>query len=115
MGLFQVTMEARVAPELEERLTRAYDYVKCHHPPGVVQTMFMRDAHDPLILRVVPIWESREALEARYMSGALMPSANDFHLVELTPVSAASGIIASDATISVRPRHQQNGQSGSVS
>jgi quinol monooxygenase YgiN len=114
-GMFLVTMEARVTPELEKRLTRAYDHEMSHRPPGVVQTMLMRDAHDLLIWRIVPIWDSHEALEAHYTSGALMPSASIFHLIELTPHSAASEIIANDATVSVRQRHQQNGQNGAVS
>lgn len=108
MGMFLVTMEAHVAPELEEQLRRAYDHVMSHRPPGVVQSILTRDAHDRTIWRILTVWESHEALEAHYKSGALMPSAHVFHLIELEPISVASEIIATDVTVTVPPQQQQD-------
>jgi quinol monooxygenase YgiN len=108
VGMFLVTMEARVAPELQERLIRAFDHVKNRRPPGVIQSMLIRDAHDPAIWRVVTIWESHDALEAHYQSGALMPSAYIFQLIEQTPVSVASEIVSTAVPFSAPAQQGQN-------
>jgi quinol monooxygenase YgiN len=109
MGMILITMEAQVAPELEPRLLRAFNYAMSSHPPGVVQSLLTRDSHEPTIWRVLTIWESHEALEAHYQSGAIMPSANAFHLVELEPVGTSSEIIATDAPLTVPlQRFEQN-------
>jgi quinol monooxygenase YgiN len=113
--MFLVTMEARVAPELEEQLRRAYDHVMSHRPPGVVQSLLTRDAHDSSIWRILTFWESHDALEAHYKSGALMPSAYVFYLIELTPVTVASEIIASDVAVTLPSRQQQHDQNDAIS
>jgi len=110
VGHFLVSMEARVAPELEEQLRRAYDHVMSHRPPGVVRSLLTRDVHESSIWRILTFWENHEALEAHYKSGALMPSAYVFYLIELTPVSRASEIIASDVAMTLPPRQQQHEQ-----
>ena len=108
MGMILITMEAQVAPELEPRLIRAFNHAMNNHPPGVVQSLLTRDAQEPTIWRVLTIWESQETLEAHYKSGAIMPSAHVFHLVELEPVGTSSEIIATDAIVTVPPQHEQN-------
>lgn len=108
MGMILITMEAQVAPELEPRLIRAFNHAMNNHQPGVVQSLLTRDAQEPTIWRVLTIWESQEALEALYQSGAIMPSAHVFHLVELEPVGASSEIIATGATMTVLPLREQN-------
>jgi quinol monooxygenase YgiN len=110
MNWFLVTMEAQVPPGQEERLLLAYEHAMRNHPPGVVQSMLTRDAHDRTTWRIYTVWESHEALEAHYQSGALMPSAHVFHLIELEPVSVASEIIATDASVTLIMPQQQNDQ-----
>jgi quinol monooxygenase YgiN len=114
VGMFLVMMEARVAPEQEEQLIRAFDHVKNRRPPGVVQSLLARDAHDQAIWRVLTFWESHEALEAHFQSGALMPSAYIFHLIEQTPISVASTIIATDGAVSAPPQPGQGNPHGAV-
>ena len=115
MNWYLVTMEAQVPPDQEERLLLAYEHAMRNHPPGVVQSMLTRDAHDRTTWRIYTVWESHEALEAHYQSGALMPSAHVFHLIELEPVSVASEIIATDATVITPPQQQWNDQNDALS
>jgi quinol monooxygenase YgiN len=112
MNWFLVTMEAQVPPDQEERLLLAYEHAMRNHPPGVVQSMLTRDAHDRTTWRIYTIWESHEALEAHYKSslesGACMPSAHAFHLIELEPISVASEIIATGASVTAAMLQQRN-------
>jgi hypothetical protein len=81
--------------------------------------MLARDAHDPTTWRVYTVWENHEALEAHYQSslesGALMPSAHVFHLIGLEPISVASEVIATGASVIVPPQQQQNDQNDALS
>jgi quinol monooxygenase YgiN len=104
-----------VPPDQEERLLLAYEHAMRNHPPGVVQSMLTRDAHDRTTWRIYTVWESHEALEAHYQSGALMPSAHVFHLIELEPVSVASEIIATDASVTLIMPQQQIDQNDALS
>jgi quinol monooxygenase YgiN len=115
MSNYLVTMEAQVPPDQEERLRLAYDHVMRHRPTGVVQSMLTRDAHDPMIWRIYTVWENHETLEAYYQSGALMPSAHVFHLVELEPMGVGSEIIASNPMVSASLQEQQHDQNDAVS
>ena len=108
MGMILVTMEARVAPEFEPRLIRAFKHAMNNQPLGVVQSLLTRDGQEPAIWRVLTIWESQERLEAHYKSGAIMPSAYVFHLAELVPVGTSSEIIATDATMTMPLQGEQN-------
>jgi quinol monooxygenase YgiN len=118
MREFLVTMEAQVPPDQEERLLLAYDYAMRNRPPGVVQSMLTRDAHNRTTWRIHTIWESHEALEAHYKSSiesdAVMPSAHAFHLVGIEPTSVASEIIATDATVITPPQPQRNDQNDAL-
>lgn len=117
--MFLVTMEAHVEPELEERLRLAYGHVMSHRPPGVVQSMLTRDAHDPTIWRIHSIWESHEALEAHYISSVgsdvLMPSSHVFHLVGIEPTGVGSEVITTDATVTEPPQSQWHDENDTVS
>ena len=119
MSWFLVTMEAQVPPDKEERLLRAYDHAMRYRPLGVIQSMLTRDAHDRTTWRIYTVWESHEALEAHYKSSvesdALMPSAHVFHLIEITPVSVASEVIATGATMITPPQQQWNDQNDALS
>jgi len=108
VGKILVTMEAQVAPELEPRLIRAFNHAMSNHPPGVIQSLLTRDVQEPTIWRVLTIWESHEMLEAHYKSGAIMPSAHVFHLIELEPVGTSSEIIATDTPITLLPLSEQS-------
>ena len=114
MNWFLVTMEAQVPPGQEERLLLAYEHAMRNHPPGVVQSMLTRDAHDRTTWRIYTVWESHEALEAHYQSGALMPSAHVFHLVGLEPISVASEVIATGAIVMAPPQQQWNDQNDAL-
>jgi quinol monooxygenase YgiN len=119
MNWFLVTMEAQVPPDKEERLLRAYDHAMRNRPPGVIQSMLTRDAHDRTTWRIYTVWESHEALEAHYISSvesdALMPSAHVFHLIEIMPASVASEIIATDTTVIMPPQQPRNDQNDALS
>jgi len=119
MNWFLVTMEAQVPPDQVEKLLLAYEHVMRNHPPGVVQSMLTRDAHDRTTWRIYTVWESHEALEAHYKSSiesdAVMPSAHVFHLVGIEPTSAASEIIAIEASVITPPQQQWNDQNDALS
>jgi quinol monooxygenase YgiN len=88
-----VTLEARVSPEQEKTLTRAYAHAMRRRPAGIVQSFLTQDSVDPTVWRIYTIWKSREALEAHYRSDAPMPSAYAFHLAGLIPVGMTSEIV----------------------
>jgi hypothetical protein len=115
--MYLVTMEAHVAPELEEQLRRAYDHVMSHRPSGVVQSMLTRAVDDRTLWRIYTIWESHETLEGHYTSSlesdTLMPSVHVFHLVGIEPTGVGSEIIATDAT--APSQSQQYDQNDAVS
>jgi quinol monooxygenase YgiN len=119
MNWFLVTMEAQVPPDKERRLLLAYDHAMRNRPPGVIQSMLTRDAHQRTTWRIYTVWESHEALEAYYKSSiesdALMPSAHAFHLVGIEPTSAGSEVMATDAMMVEPPQQQQNDQNDAVS
>jgi quinol monooxygenase YgiN len=119
MSNYLVTMKAQVPPDKQERLLLAFDFVMRHRPPGVVQSMLIRDAHDLTLWSVYTVWESHEALEAYYestvKSGDLMPSAHVFHLLEIIPVGSGGEIIATEATVQAHPQLEQHDQNDAVS
>jgi hypothetical protein len=102
MSYYLVTMKAQVPPDMEERLLLAYDFVMRNRPPGIVQSMLTKDAHDLMTWRIYTVWESHQALEAYYEStgesGGLMPSAEVFQLLEIVPVGGGGEVIAATTT-----------------
>jgi quinol monooxygenase YgiN len=119
MSNYLVMMKAQVPAEEEERLLLAYDFVMRNRPPGVVQSMLTRDAHDPTTWRIFTVWESHNALEAHYLSSlesdTLMPSAHVFHLVGIEPIGVGSETIATDATVTIAPEQERHDQNDDVS
>jgi hypothetical protein len=119
MSNYLVTMKAQVPPEKEERLLLAYDFVMRNRPPEIVQSMLIRDAHDLTLWSVHTVWESHEALVAYYgssvKSGALMPSAHVFHLLEIIPVGGGGEVIATDTTVMPPPQQQWHDQNDALS
>ncbi|HEY7021736.1 MAG TPA: antibiotic biosynthesis monooxygenase [Ktedonobacterales bacterium] len=87
-----VVMKAEVPREQWEALTRAFDEVMENRPDGIVESILAQDQHDPTLWRIITIWESQAALDAYSASYALIPGAQVFHLVGVTPIAMVNEV-----------------------
>jgi hypothetical protein len=62
-------------------------------PDGIVESILAQDQHDPILWRIITIWESQAALDAYSASHARLPDAHVFHLVGVTSVVMVSEVV----------------------
>ncbi len=63
-------LEARVAPEEEQKLLASYTSSIKNLDRGIVETFLAHGTDDRSIWRILTVWEDREALEAMRKSGS---------------------------------------------
>ena len=59
-----VVMKAKVPREQWEALIRAFDQVMENRPNAIVESILAQDLQDPILWRIITIWESLAALDA---------------------------------------------------
>jgi len=67
--------------ELEQAYRQAVEAV----PPGIIETLLVRDAQNPSLFRIVTVWLSRAALDAMRASGVKPKGIQMFEAVGAAP------------------------------
>lgn len=63
-------LEARVAPQEEQKLLASYTSGIKNLDRGIVETFLAQGSDDRSVWRILTVWEDREALEAMRNSGS---------------------------------------------
>ena len=93
-------LAARVAPERAGELERIYRETAASLPPGIVETMLIRDAQDAEAFRIVTIWKDRAALAAMRASGETPKGIQMFRAVGAEPVLAVFDVVTRGVRVS---------------